>query len=141
MTLDSTPESVDAAGVSVRRFTEEAGFDDSDTYFIALAVHEILVNAVIHGNRFDPKKKVELRLSADETRLTVEVKDEGAGFCLESVPDPRLEENLALPSGRGITIARGIMDDFHVESGSAGTYVRMSKARARPIIGHVHANP
>jgi serine/threonine-protein kinase RsbW len=126
-TLDSTLESVDAAEESVRRFAEQAGFAESDRYFIGLAAREILVNAVKHGNRLDPAKQVELRLSADSARLTVEIKDHGEGFRIEDVPDPRLEENLGLPSGRGLMLARGIMDDFHVESGSAGTYVRMSK--------------
>ena len=128
-TLDSTLESVDAAEDSVRRFAEEAGFDESVRYFIALAAREILVNAVKHGNRFDPARKVDLRLSVDDAKLTIEVKDQGTGFDIESVPDPRLEENLGLPSGRGLTLARGLMDDFHIESGSAGTYVRMSKNR------------
>ena len=127
-TLDSTLDSVDAAEESVRRFAQEAGFEESDWYFIGLAVREILVNAVKHGNRFDPMKKVDLRLSSDDKELTVEIKDQGEGFRIEDVPDPRLEENLGRPSGRGLTLAKGIMDDFHIEASSpGGTCVRMSK--------------
>ncbi len=127
-TLDSTLESVDAAEQSVRRFAQEAGFEESDWYFIGLAAREILVNAIKHGNRFDPAKKVDLSLSADGRQLTVEIKDQGEGFRIEDVPDPRLAENLGRDSGRGLTLAKGIMDDFHIEANSpAGTYVRMSK--------------
>lgn len=127
-TLDSTLESLDAAEESVCRFARDAGFEESERYFIGLAVHEILVNAIKHGNRFDPNKKVELRLLADETGLTVEIRDQGDGFHIESVPDPRLAENVGHPSGRGLTMAKGLMDHFHIESSSSGgTYVRMSK--------------
>lgn len=126
--LDSSPESVDDAEASVRRFAEDAGFDESDTYFIALAVREIYANAVKHGNRFDPAKKVDLRLTASEKELIVEVKDQGNGFNIDDVPDPRLPENLDKPSGRGLVLAKGIMDEFHIEANSpGGTYVRMSK--------------
>jgi serine/threonine-protein kinase RsbW len=127
-TLDSTLESVDATEASVRSFAADAGFDESDTYFIGLAAREILVNAVKHGNRFDPNKKVDLRLSASVRELIVEIKDQGEGFRVEDVPDPRLPENLDRPSGRGLTLAKGIMDDFHIEANTpGGTYVRMSK--------------
>lgn len=126
-TLDSTLESVDAAEEEVRRFAEQAGFDESAKFFIALAVREILVNAVKHGNRFEPNRKVDLVLSADNAKLTIDIQDHGEGFDIETVPDPRLEENLGRASGRGLTIAKGLMDDFQVESGAAGTHVRMSK--------------
>ena len=125
--LDSTFESVDDGEDAVLRFAEQAGFDESARLFIGLAAREILVNAVRHGNCFDANKKVDLRLSADDAKLTVEIRDQGEGFDIETVPDPRLEENWGRPSGRGLTMAKGIMDDFHVESGAAGTYVRMSK--------------
>ena len=85
-TLDSTLESVDAGEESVRRFAAQAGFDESARYFVGLAVREILVNAVRHGNRFDPGKKVEFRLSADDTKLIVEVPDQGGGSTSKACP-------------------------------------------------------
>lgn len=127
-TLDSVVESVDGAEESVRRFAEEAGFEDTDRYFIGLAVREILINAIKHGNRFDQSKKVGLRLSANSDDLTIEVTDQGEGFQIESVPDPRLPENLERRSGRGITIALAVMDEFSVDRNApGGTHVRMAK--------------
>ena len=128
-TLDSTLESVDAAEESVRVFAQQAGFEESDWYFIGLAAREILVNAIKHGNRFDPAKKVGLHLSTDNRQLIVEIEDQGEGFRIEDVPDPCLPENLGRDSGRGLILAKGIMDEFRIESGSAGgTHVRMSKS-------------
>jgi len=127
-TLDSVVKSVDGAEESVRRFAHDAGFEESDQYFIGLAAREILINAIKHGNRFDQSKKVGLRLSTDSDVLTIEVTDQGEGFRLENVPDPHLPENLERGSGRGITMALAIMDEFTVDRNSpSGTHVRMVK--------------
>lgn len=113
---------------SVRRFAREAGFDETDEYFIGLAAREVLVNAIKHGNRFDPAKKVGLRVFQDRGDLVIEVTDQGSGFRLDDVPDPFLPENMERPSGRGVAIARKIMDDVSVENRSPeGTLVRMRK--------------
>jgi serine/threonine-protein kinase RsbW len=127
-TLDSVVESADGAEESVRQFAHDAGFEESDQYFIGLAAREILINAMKHGNRFDPGKKVGLSMSTSRGDLILEVTDQGDGFQLESVPDPRLPENLGRPSGRGIAMALAIMDEFSVDRNSrGGTHVRMVK--------------
>jgi serine/threonine-protein kinase RsbW len=118
---------VSSATESVDRFAEDVGFEESDRYFICAAVREILSNAIKHGNCFDPSKKVSLSLSENGSDLTIEVTDQGEGFQLENVPDPLLAENLARTSGRGIKIARSIMDDFSVKRLEGGTQVRMVK--------------
>jgi serine/threonine-protein kinase RsbW len=127
-TFDSRIESVDVAEEAVRRFALEAGFDESNQYFIGLAAREILMNAVKHGNGFDRNKKVSVRLSRDAGSLTIEVSDEGGGFQLESVPDPKAPENVNRRSGRGLAIALAIMDEFRVDRNSpGGTHIRMMK--------------
>ena len=127
-TLDSVVESADGAEESVRRFAHDAGFEESDQYFIGLATREILINAIQHGNRFDPNKKVGLSVSTSHNDLIIEVTDQGEGFQLESIPDPRLPENLGRRSGRGVTMALAIMDEFSVDRNSpGGTHVRMAK--------------
>lgn len=127
-TLDSVVESVDGAEESVRQFAREAGFEEDDQFFIGLALREILINAIKHGNRFDSGKKVDLRVSRNGTALTIEVTDQGDGFHLESVPDPHLPENRERSSGRGITMALAIMDEFSVaKNAPTGTHVRMVK--------------
>jgi serine/threonine-protein kinase RsbW len=127
-TLESSVDSVDIGEEAVRRFTQEAGFDESDQYFIALAAREILINAVKHGNGFDRNKKVSVRMGKNSESLVIEVSDEGDGFQLESVPDPRAPDNQERRSGRGLTIALAIMDEFFVERNQPhGTHVRMLK--------------
>lgn len=130
--LDSTIQSVDDVEESVRQFARESGFPESDQYFIGLATREILLNAVRHGNRFDGEKKVGLRMARSAAALTIEVTDEGEGFELERVPDARLPENRERKSGRGLTIAHAIMDEFSVGKNSpGGAHVRMGKRLPR----------
>ena len=89
-----------------------------------------MVNAIKHGNRFDPTRKAWLRLSMSGEELIIEVTDEGDGFRLEDVPDPGLPENRERRSGRGITIAIGLMDEFSVDRNlPRGTHIRMMKRR------------
>lgn len=128
LTLDSNLDTVSDAEEQVRRFAQDAGFEESDRYFIGLAFREILINAIKHGNRFDPNKKAGAGVSTNGKDLTIEVTDEGDGFRVENVPDPRLAENLERPSGRGIAMARAVMDELSIEANSPnGTRVRMLK--------------
>jgi serine/threonine-protein kinase RsbW len=127
-TLDSVVESVDGAEESVRRCAQDAGFGESDQFFIGLAIREILINAMKHGNRFDPGKKVGFEVSVDGQDLIMDVTDQGAGFELAAVPDPLRPENLERLSGRGIAMARKIMDEVSVTANSpCGSHVRMVK--------------
>ena len=127
-TLDSAVESVDGAEESVRRCAHDAGFSESDQFFIGLAIREILINAMKHGNRFDPVKKVGFEVSVDGQDLIMDVTDQGAGFELEAVPDPLRPENLERKSGRGIAMARNIMDELSVTANSpCGSHVHMVK--------------
>jgi len=131
--LESRVEEVDEAEAWVRQFAGGQGFDESDQYFIGLAVREVLVNAIKHGNRFDLAKKVGLVLGGAPGELVVEVSDEGAGFRLEDVPDPKAVENLDRRSGRGLLLARRIMDEISVQRlEPVGTRVRLVKRVASP---------
>ncbi len=128
LALESSLESVDLAEQSTLRYAEAVGFEEGDRFFIGLAVREIAVNAIKHGNRFDLDRKAHLRLSMNGAELIIEVTDEGNGFRLEDVPDPGLPENRDRRSGRGVTIAIGLMDEFSVDRNiPLGTHVRMMK--------------
>ena len=101
---------------------------EEDTFGIHLAVEEALMNAIKHGNQRDPHKlvSVDYRLTGELLRVSVE--DEGPGFDPEAVPDPTLEENLELPSGRGLMLMRTFMSK--VEFNARGNRVLMEKQRS-----------
>ncbi len=127
-TLDSTLESVDKAEVIAMEEAGKAGFDEDDQQQIGMAVRECMVNAVVHGNRYNKNKKVHLEVERSKEHLAFTVGDEGQGFDLSSLPDPLAPENLLRQSGRGIMLIRAFMDDFdlHPRPGG-GTEVRLVK--------------
>jgi serine/threonine-protein kinase RsbW len=90
-----------------------------------IALDEAFVNAVKHGNKNDPTKLVRItaELSSKEARFTVE--DEGEGFDVEQIPDPRDPENLFKSSGRGVLLIYNIMDK--VEYNARGNRLTMVK--------------
>src|ERR687884_986742 len=90
-----------------------------------VALDEAFVNAVKHGNRNDPTKLVRItaELSAKEAKFTVE--DEGLGFNIQEIPDPRDPENLFKTSGRGVLLIYNIMDE--VEYNERGNRLTMIK--------------
>jgi serine/threonine-protein kinase RsbW len=95
-----------------------------------VALDEAFVNAVKHGNRNDPSKllRVTAELSVHEAIFTVE--DEGEGFDVQDIPDPRDPANLFKSSGRGVLLIYNIMDE--VEYSEHGTRLKMVK-RPQPL--------
>jgi len=112
--LDSTLESVDRAEELIMEEAEKAGLPEDDLHKIAMAVRESMVNAVVHGNRYNAHKKVRLSVSAGPHEFVVKIADEGEGFDYQGLPDPLAEENLLRHSGRGIFLIKAFMDDFQV---------------------------
>jgi serine/threonine-protein kinase RsbW len=90
-----------------------------------IALDEAFVNAVKHGNRYDPQKTVHISadISSKEARFTVE--DEGEGFNPREIPDPCDPENLFRTSGRGVLLIQNIMDE--VEYSERGNRLTMVK--------------
>ena len=85
------------------------GFDGQAQFAIKLALEEGLINAIKHGNKYDPAKWVHVEWACSAAELIVQIEDEGAGFEKSDVPDPTLEENIEKCSGRGILLIESYM--------------------------------
>lgn len=106
----------------------EAGdnsFDEDATFAIHLALEEALTNAVVHGNKLDPSKKVEIEYVIVPAKFEITITDQGDGFTPESTPDPRIEENRTKSSGRGLLLMKTYMDT--VEYNDNGNSVHLVK--------------
>jgi serine/threonine-protein kinase RsbW len=112
--LDSTLDSVDHAEELAVGVAQRAGFGEEDLLKIGMAVRESMVNAVVHGNRYNANKKVRFSVAKNTERFTIRIADEGEGFDYEDVPDPLAEENLLRGSGRGIFLIRTFMDELKI---------------------------
>jgi CheY-like chemotaxis protein len=127
--------------------------DDTGLFQVGTALGEALGNAVDHGcleldsevreeataeyaklrqqraaqapwcNR---KVRVTERITANEASYTIV--DEGSGFDVSSVPDPRDPENLLRASGRGLMLIRTFMDE--VTFNDRGNEITLKKKRA-----------
>jgi len=118
--LESTLESVDEAEAIVVRFAEKLGFDEDTAQQVGMAVRETMVNAVVHGNRYNRNKKVHLDVEGVNGGIAVMIGDEGEGFDASSVPDPLAPENLLKQSGRGMLLIRAFTDEFDLHPRSGG---------------------
>ena len=127
--LESKLESVDEAEELVVQIAQTAGFDEDDLHKIAMSVRETMVNAVVHGNRYNAHKRVRVTVSNDPGgRLEIRIADQGEGFELQEVPDPLAEENLLRNSGRGIFLMKAFMDEVQVRRAQPeGTEVTLVK--------------
>jgi serine/threonine-protein kinase RsbW len=97
---------------------------------VELALAEALNNAVVHGNRMDRQKLVQVLCRCEFGKgISVVVKDQGQGFDPSAVPDPTTPENIGADHGRGIWVMKSVMDEVSFERG--GTEVRMRKAPTR----------
>ena len=124
----STLESVDHAEAEILQAAGEAGFDEDEQHRIGMSVRECMVNAVVHGNRYNRNKQVHVIAQTGDGRFTIRVIDQGEGFEVHEVPDPLDESNLLRHSGRGLFLMGAFMDDVKVrKAGDTGTEVTLVK--------------
>ncbi len=126
-TLDSTLETVDSAEQTASRIAAEAGFDDEEIMRISMAVREAAVNAVLHGNAYDPEKKVTFEFESTGTDLIITIRDQGKGLDMGAIPDPLAPDNLMKSSGRGIFLIRSFMDEVDIHPSATGTEIKLVK--------------
>ena len=130
-TLESTLKSVDKAEALVVEQAHKLGFDEDDEHQFGMAVRECMVNAVVHGNRYNKNKQVHLGIERSDRSIAVTIGDEGQGFDMNSLPDPTSPENLMRQSGRGILLIRAFVDEFDMyPRNGGGTEVRIVKNAA-----------
>ena len=103
---------VDVVHEVSQKMAELAGFEPDDALNVGLAVREAVINAIKHGNREKPARKVEVKLRVkDQEEITATVLDQGNGFNPDATPDPTELENVLMASGRGILMIRAFVDD------------------------------
>lgn len=82
---------------------------------IMISVTECVTNAIIHGNKLDGNKTVDLELHLDDNHVQFTIKDQGLGFDYEHLEDPTSPENLEKSGGRGIFIMKHLSDEVKFE--------------------------
>ena len=140
-TYDSTLETVDSAEQTASQIASEAGFEDDVVMQIAMAVREAAINAVLHGNAYDPGKKVAMEFEQTGKDLVITIRDQGPGLDISKIPDPLAPENLMKTSGRGIFLIRSFMDEVEFHPSQTGTEVKLIKHVHGPAADGKEASP
>jgi anti-sigma regulatory factor (Ser/Thr protein kinase) len=86
---------------------------------LTTAVTEAIMNAIEHGNQFDPEKIVLIKVTASDDAVSVYITDQGSSQVVPEGKDPDLEAKLAgleSPRGWGLFIIRKMVDHFEIIS-------------------------
>ena len=114
-----------------QRILEAVGahaYHENAVFAIKLALDEAMINAIKHGNKLDPHKRVRIEANISPQLAEIIIEDEGPGFDPASVPDPTLEENLEKTGGRGLLLILAYMTS--AEWSNAGRRLRMTRVNA-----------
>ena len=132
LTFGSRYENIELVQTAIDEAVADRGADDDTRHWIGLAVREAVANAIKHGNRQDPGKRVDVELVFDDGYVDIVVADEGDGFRPEAVRDPLAPENLFKTNGRGIFYMKRFMDDVSYDSRPGGGTVVTLRKRIAP---------
>lgn len=112
ITIPSSPDKICEVDEFLEDWLRKRGVAENTIADMAIAITELVNNAINHGNKQKEDKKVTLTLYYGNGEIEASITDEGEGFDPEIIPDPLAEENLLKEIGRGIFIVKSLMDDF-----------------------------
>ena len=97
---------------------------------VLLALSECVTNAIRHGCKSDPLKKVKLECRCQPGRITFRVRDRGEGFVPEELPDPTDGDYLLRAGGRGVYLLKALAHKSEIDTSPNGTTVTFTFAWA-----------
>lgn len=103
------------------KVNKEFGLTEEKYVNLQIALSEALINAIVHGNKENPQKKVHIEIWYNEKSISIKIKDEGKGFDIKEIPDPTDQENIFKEHGRGLYIMKSLVDKFECIPGEDGT--------------------
>ena len=125
--LNSTMESVSEVEAAADEMAIEAGLDEDQRFHVTMAVHEAAINAVLHGNDYNPSLHIDVSMENTGKELVFVIADQGHGFDPNHLPDPSAPENILRGTGRGIFLIRSLMDEVHFRQLHPGTEMTLIK--------------
>ncbi len=116
--LPSEPGNERKAMEEVARAVSGLGLPEKTLERLKTAVAEATMNAMEHGNRYDPEVPVKIELLSSDTDLFVRITDQGGS----PVPDPDKEvpdleaklEGMQTPRGWGLFLIQNMVDEVRV---------------------------
>jgi len=104
---------------------KQKGWGTHDLFAVEMGLEEAFANAIHHGNHDDPQKKIFFSYQLSENLIRIQIEDEGEGFDLATLADPRDPANLERASGRGVCLIFNFMS--RVTYSECGKQITMEK--------------
>jgi anti-sigma regulatory factor (Ser/Thr protein kinase) len=95
-----------------------AGVDESRLERLKTAVAEATMNAMEHGNRYDPDLPVEITVARSDSVLSVRITDHGGSREIPRAETPDIEAKLAgdqAPRGWGLFLIENMVDEVRAD--------------------------
>ena len=110
--ISSRPESINIIEKLIDDMRSEHDIHEDAFGNILVAVTEAVNNAIQHGNKYDPNKKVKVTYEMEEETMSFIITDQGSGFDYYNLPDPTAPENIEKPTGRGVFLMKHLADQI-----------------------------
>ena len=128
VTLPGEIKAISAVVEWVMHLVSDMNLAPGKEFEIEMAMREALANAITHGCKGDPNKKIDISITEEPGRgILIVVRDPGPGFNPSALPSPTDSENLFSDHGRGIFLINRLMDEVKYERN--GAEIRMRKFR------------
>lgn len=121
--IESRIENLRVVENAVDEFSNEIGIEQDNYGKILVSIMEAVNNAIVHGNKSDQSKYVEIEIAFEENILRISVSDQGPGFKPKEIPDPTKPENIESLNGRGVFLMSKLADE--IEFNDCGNKVTM----------------
>jgi len=122
--IESKISSLHIVEKAVDEATGELGISEESYGKILVSILEAVNNAILHGNKEDPEKFVDIEIFSTNGGIVIKVSDEGSGFNPGLIPDPTIPENLQELNGRGVFLMSHLADK--IEFSEEGKMVTMT---------------
>ncbi len=110
--LTSNPESISVVERMIEEVRDKYNVSEDMYGNMLVAITEAVTNAIYHGNKSDPTKKVSVAIVHNPHSITFTITDQGPGFDFYNLPDPTSPENLEKECGRGIFLMKHLTDQL-----------------------------
>lgn len=101
---ESKFNAIELAKKQIKQFIDE-NLEGTNICINMWCLQEMMANAIEHGNRFDPSKKVYIEVEINKQQVAITIRDEGSGFDWKN----KLHEEYCLLSsnerGRGVVMS------------------------------------
>lgn len=109
--IQSDPQNIAIVEKLVDELCVEYKITEENYGNILISLTEAVNNAIVHGNKLDGDKTVNLKYIVEDHILKILIEDQGPGFDYDNLPDPTAPENIEKPHGRGVFLMRNLADN------------------------------